>query len=193
MTDPKLTQEFIKGFDPNVGNLTHLQATLKPSGPRALVIGSKVYDGTEKDDRRLFYENGVGIDLEMGVGVDFVHDITRSPVKELGKIAQYDHIDCVSMLEHCKKPWLAVENIHQNMRQGASILLSVPFIWRIHAYPDDYFRFSVAGVRELFCEIEWDSLEYMAHGVKVRRSPAMHTEYGLFHARTEVVGFGIKK
>jgi hypothetical protein len=33
--------------------------------------------------------------------------------------------------------------------------MSVPWVWRYHAYPDDYFRYSHRGVMSLFEDFEW--------------------------------------
>lgn len=38
--------------------------------------------------------------------------------------------------------------------------MSVPWVWRYHAYPDDYFRFSWRGIMELFPSFEWTNVCY---------------------------------
>lgn len=36
----------------------------------------------------------------------------------------------------------------------------VPWVWRYHAYPDDYFRYSWRGVSELFPGFDWLEIAY---------------------------------
>jgi len=38
--------------------------------------------------------------------------------------------------------------------------MSVPWVWRYHAYPDDYFRFSWRGIETLFPEFSWSDKHY---------------------------------
>ncbi len=38
--------------------------------------------------------------------------------------------------------------------------MSVPWVWRYHAYPDDYFRFSWRGIISLFPEFDWQKIYY---------------------------------
>jgi hypothetical protein len=52
------------------------------------------------------------------------------------------------------------ENITRLMARGGRLFISVPWVWRYHAYPDDYFRFSFRGVVSLFPEFEWATPHY---------------------------------
>jgi hypothetical protein len=79
---------------------------------------------------------------------------------------------------------------------GGTILVSAPFVWRVHAYPSDYFRFTVEGVRSLFPGIEWDALELVVSKGEdrvIRKAPVLLDEANVPHlARCEVYGFGRK-
>lgn len=152
---------------------------------RALVVGSKCYD--DKVDRRGLYSNAVGIDLEDGTGVDFVHDLEKPLPASVGK---FSHIDCCSVLEHVRRPWLMAENILSVMEPEATILVTVPFVWRQHAYPSDYWRISAEGLDVLFPAIVWEKKKY-AVGDKLRNKvPGKANEFGVWMARAEVVAFG---
>jgi hypothetical protein len=63
-------------------------------------------------------------------------------------------------MEHVKKPWLFADNLSALTRPGGRLYISVPWVWRYHPYPDDYFRFSWKGVMELFPSFEWSGIEY---------------------------------
>jgi hypothetical protein len=125
---------------------------VRPAPGPALVIGSKVFAG--RADRRALFPDALGLDLQPGDGVDIVHDLTQ-PYQ-----GRFNHIDCVSVLEHCAKPWVVAENIQAVMAPAATIFLSVPFAHRWHGYPSDYFRFTAEGVRALFPLIVWEVMKY---------------------------------
>ncbi len=52
------------------------------------------------------------------------------------------------------------EHMSSLVRKGGYVFISVPWVWRYHAYPDDYFRFSPNGVKELFPEITFLDMAY---------------------------------
>lgn len=123
-----------------------------------LEIGSKDYGSTSSF--REFYAGSeyVGVDMSEGKGVDVVADLTLST----GTLPE-NHFGlgiCCSVLEHVEKPWLFAANLTRLIRPGGLLYMSVPWVWRYHAYPDDYFRFSHRGVRSLFDEFTWSSIFY---------------------------------
>ena len=85
--------------------------------------------------------------MQEGEGVDLVLDLEESLPEGLGTFA---HVECMSVLEHSKRPWLLAANPEQLMEPGATIFVSVPFIWRFHGYPSDYFRLTPEALPVLF-------------------------------------------
>jgi hypothetical protein len=134
-------------------------------------------------DRRDLYADAIGMDMLEGEGVDIVHNL-----EEPLDLIPFDHIDCCSVLEHCEKPWIVAENIQRLM--AGTILLSVPFVWRVHGYPSDYFRFTIEGVRSLFPRVEWEKIGYASGGDWVKRPPSVNDETGIWFERCEVIGIG---
>jgi hypothetical protein len=59
-----------------------------------------------------------------------------------------------------RRPWIFAEHITQLTRVGGNLYMSVPWVWRYHPYPDDYFRFSWRGIIELFPAFQWTRMEY---------------------------------
>lgn len=123
-----------------------------------LEIGSKDY-GSTSSFRDVFPDNPyVGVDMEDGKGVDQIVDLAEG----LGQLAE-DHFAltvCCSVLEHTPKPWKMAENITRLTARGGRLYMSVPWVWRYHPYPDDYFRFSFRGVLSLFPDFTWDTPYY---------------------------------
>jgi 2-polyprenyl-3-methyl-5-hydroxy-6-metoxy-1,4-benzoquinol methylase len=96
----------------------------------------------------------VGLDMAEGEGVDVVHDLTTG----LGPLESqsFDFIICCSVLEHVRKPWVFAEHLTALLRPGGLIYMAAPWVWRYHAYPDDYFRYSWRGIETLFDKLSWD-------------------------------------
>lgn len=163
---------------------------VRPKEGRTLIVGSQVYEGRE--DRRRRYKDALGLDALYGPGVDIVHDFERPLPESLGKFA---HVECMSVMEHAKKPWLVAENIEGAMEPGATIFLCAPFIWRVHAYPNDYWRFTKEAIRLLFSNIKFLALMYA--GLRLAdnfetKGRVMHRDGLPFLERTEVYGFGVR-
>jgi SAM-dependent methyltransferase len=166
-------EDFTKRYPPRVG--------------RTLVVGSKCY-GT-KPDRRLLYKDAIGLDLSRGEGVDVVHDMEEPLPKELG---QFDHIDCVSVLEHVQRPWLMAKNIERALAPGGSLLICVPWSWRVHDYPGDFWRISAEALPILFPRIRWRVRKYLVEGRPRKMVPGKTDEDGTWIARSETAAMGFK-
>ncbi len=156
------------------------------TGRRTLVVGSKVY-GSEVD-RRALYPNSIGVDMQEGEGVDFVHNMNAPLPEALGK---FDHIDLVSVLEHCDKPWLVCENIARAVNPEASILVSTPFAWRVHGYPSDYWRITIRAYEVLFPNVQWVERGYLSGSLFKKISPAKTLSNKVFLQRSEAIGYGL--
>lgn len=54
--------------------------------------------------------------------------------------ASFDHVICLNTLEHVYDPRPMLEDVLRVLKPGGTAYITVPFIFRIHAHPDDYFR-----------------------------------------------------
>ena len=124
-----------------------------------LEVGSKDY-GSTQNFRPLFAGKGeyVGVDMEDGPGVDVVLDLTDEFQKVDAKLSgkRFSTVICLSVLEHCDQPFKIAENLMRLMKPGGWICIGVPFSWKIHAYPNDYWRFTPEGIRKLFYKVQFD-------------------------------------
>ena len=136
-------------------NQWHYLSRRKFDGP-VLEIGSKSYTGNTADFRQMF-PDFLGVDLQPGAGVDVVADLSQP--HDLPK-HHFGLVICCSVLEHCRDPWAMARNITELVRPGGSVYIAVPWVWRYHDYPDDYWRFSWSGIKALFPEIEWEAPEF---------------------------------
>lgn len=127
-----------------------------------LEVGSKNY-GSGQEFKHFLpgKELYVGVDMEPGEGVDLVIDLTSEYghiVERMGE-KKYGTIFCLSVLEHCVQPFKLANNLTQLLEQGGKIIISVPFVWKFHGYPSDYWRFTDQGVRQLFPELDFDHFQ----------------------------------
>jgi len=138
--------------------LNFIQANLdKFKGPY-LEIGTQY--GLTKEIRALFPNSDyIGIDMEEGSGVDIVFDLTEdfAIVDRVLGGKRFNTIFCLSVLEHCRNPFLMSENITNLLNQNGVVYVSVPFSWQFHAFPSDYWRFTPEGIKILFPNLVFDS------------------------------------
>ncbi len=127
-------------------------------GP-VLEVGS-LSTGGSPDLRMLFPgESYMGADMTSGKGVDRVIDFTASfnEVDRALDKKRFASILCLSVLEHCGQPFNMADNLTKLLSSKGRIYVSVPFAWKFHGYPSDYWRFTDEGVKKLFPRIRFDS------------------------------------
>ena len=91
----------------------------------------------------------LNIDIDYLRKPDIVCDITDI---NLSNIINFEpDIVCIfEVLEHVKEPHKAVRNIYKILKKGGKCICSTPFIFPIHDEPNDYFRFTIYGLKLLF-------------------------------------------
>ena len=67
--------------------------------------------------------------------------------------ASFDVVICEQVLEHVEDPWLAVRNLRKLVAPGGHVVVSTPFMVKVHELPAygmrDYWRFTPRGMRVL--------------------------------------------
>lgn len=61
----------------------------------------------------------------------------------------FDLVLCTQVLEHINEPEAALNEIFRVLKTGGYLIMTVPFIWGIHDEPNDYFRFTKYGLKNL--------------------------------------------
>ena len=109
----------------------------------------------------------------------------------------FDYVVSNSMLSHTLHPWLIVEQVHGVLKPGGIFYLTVPWVYPMMSEGEDYWRFSVPGLRNLireagFEEVEWGSLRsghdamrvvtiaYLSEALSFDNSLAYHALFWLF-------------
>jgi hypothetical protein len=79
-------------------------------------------------------------------------------------VDRFGLVVCGAVVEHVKQPFDAAASITNLIRPGGHLSFGVPWVWGYHAVPEDYWRYSIAGIREIFPDIEW--LEWWHSGTR---------------------------
>jgi hypothetical protein len=155
-------REIIKDF------VRALQPVVPMPGP-VVEFGSLQVQGQEgfADLRPLFPGRAyVGCDLRGGRGVDCLMDVCAPawPSHWAGTVL------CLETLEHVADPLRAGWELAQLTRADGVCLVSTHMNFVIHAFPDDYWRFTPSGLRLVLREftnvyVGWSGEELNPHSV----------------------------
>jgi len=73
----------------------------------------------------------------------------------------YDAVICFNTLEHIYDATDVLKELHRVVRPGGAVHVIVPFMFRIHGHPDDYFRATPSWWRETFDRTGFARLDLM--------------------------------
>lgn len=134
MTKTSLTElvNFLNHYKPEAGRTADFGGT---DAIGKNIVKNTLASGGITDYHMLDFDNGVDL---------------REPVK--GK--KFDLGICMDLLEHTTDPFLVAKNIKNSLKKGAYLFVTVPFIWEVHLYPGDYWRFTTQGLQQLFIDME---------------------------------------
>jgi SAM-dependent methyltransferase len=105
--------------------------------PSILEVGSFNVNGTLRDFQPEG-SNWVGVDIEIGPGVDLViQDPSALPFKDL----TFDYVIASSVFEHDPTFWSTFREMVRVLKNGGSIYINSPSNGMIHRYPLDVYRF----------------------------------------------------
>ena len=100
----------------------------------------------------------LGVDISSAPNVDVVVDMTEDFAvidRALGG-RRFRTVICCSVLEHVPNVFKMAANMTQLTAPGGVLFLSVPFSWRYHGYPKDYWRFTPEAITFLFQDFMFD-------------------------------------
>ena len=126
------------------------------SGKSFLELGFLQQDNV-LDLKQLVLEQGASFyrsNVEDGELIDFVWDLHK-PFSTNYPIQKFDYVICSSVMEHIAKPWIAAKNIEDIIKSNGKLFWTTPWVWKIHGYPDDYWRYTPSAVKQIFSSIDW--------------------------------------
>ncbi len=173
----------------NVRAFVEVASQTLPLGGPIFEFGSYlVEDQRGRGDLRQFFpgESFTGCDLRRGPGVDRVEDMSCLSFND----GTANSILCLDTLEHVFDVRKSVDEMIRVLAPGGAMLVAVPMDFRIHEYPDDYWRLTPSCLMRLLEPlagrlIGYQGLESYPHtvfaiGMKAPIHPAMIRGIGRF-------------
>ncbi|WP_413872568.1 class I SAM-dependent methyltransferase [Albidovulum sp.] len=72
----------------------------------------------------------------------------------------FDSVICLNTLEHIYDAPAVLSELRRVVKTGGCVHVTVPFMFRIHGHPDDYFRATPSWWREAFARAGFSALEF---------------------------------
>lgn len=102
------------------------------------------------------YIGGAGTTTPGYLNLDIVHtpgvDIVANGEYLPFAAAVFDRIECDAVLEHVQRPEAVIREMVRVLRPGGYVHIVTPFCHPFHAYPHDYRRFTLPGLKLLLPE-----------------------------------------
>jgi SAM-dependent methyltransferase len=127
-------------------------------GPSALVLD--LGSGTQRRAGHI-----VNLEIEPMSNVNVVGDGHELPFKD----EVFDAVILEAVLEHVREPKVVVSEVHRVLKYGGWVYAGVPFIQGYHASPEDYQRYTVQGLENLF-----SNFQRIESGACVGATSALH-------------------
>ena len=165
-------------------------ATMKARRGVVLEIGARVVGGHSSLNAAQFQPECrfIGCDIHAAPGVDLVadaHFLSRAVTP-----GSLDGVFSLAVLEHLAAPWMVAAEVNRVLRRGGETLHLVPHAWPVHEQPNDFWRFSEAGLAALFGpQTGFEVLEARL-GVPVQIVPPPMARFGAFLQLPMVYAFG---
>jgi SAM-dependent methyltransferase len=87
----------------------------------------------------------VGCDMRPGPGVDRVEDVSKMTLGD----CQAGTVMCIETFEHVFEVRRAFDEVFRILKPGGIFLITSPLNFRIHGYPDDYWRMTPSCLRRM--------------------------------------------
>ncbi|MEJ0095235.1 MAG: methyltransferase domain-containing protein [Methylocella sp.] len=99
--------------------------------------------------RELHHENCLYLEVYPSISADIIAgtDCTY-PIKS----GSMDGIGCFAVLEHTRKPWKVVDEIHRILKKDGKVFIDWPFLQPVHGYPSHYFNATREGLSSIFSD-----------------------------------------
>ena len=90
----------------------------------------------------------IGVDVVPQPAAELVGRVEELPVED----GAFDLVLCTQVLEHCDDPARAVAELRRVTAPGGRVLASTHGVQVYHPSPQDYWRWTYAGLERLFAE-----------------------------------------
>jgi SAM-dependent methyltransferase len=106
--------------------------------------------------RSKMHDNCLYIEVYPSISSDVIVEPTcQYPFKD----NSFDGIGCFAVLEHTRRPWQVVSEIHRMLKPGGKIWIDWPFLQPVHGYPSHFFNATREGLVSVFEDAGFDIME----------------------------------
>lgn len=102
----------------------------------------------------------ITFDMVKKEGIDLVGDILDLSFED----ESFDTVISTQVLEHVEKPWIMIKEIGRVLKKNGICILTAPFLVPYHADPNDYFRYTIKGMKSLFENENFEIIESDSYG-----------------------------
>jgi len=154
--------KFLNLIKPPSPSLNYNKRYVRKLVRKAEAIGEIIVD-IGSGGRRLT-PNSINLDINLFEYVDIVSDACHIPLKN----HSVNLVIISAVLEHVREPILVVTEIHRILKKNGEVYIENPFMQPFHADPDDFQRYTLYGLSNLF-----DNFKIVESGVCVGPFSAM--------------------
>ena len=99
---------------------------------------------------RPYYHKNIGAeiicaDIRQTKKAHFICDAMKIPIKK----SSFDGVLCINSLYYYSNPFSAVKEFSRILKKNGKLVIVTPFIYPIHDAPDDKYRFTEYGIKEI--------------------------------------------
>ena len=106
--------------------------------------------GLDLGSRSKVRKDAITLDITIADGVDVVADGYELPFAS----NTFDYVWCNAVLEHVPYPMKVASEIIRTLKPTGLAFIQVPFLEHVHGWPQDYYRFTIQGLRVLFKNLD---------------------------------------
>ncbi|MBI2675124.1 MAG: methyltransferase domain-containing protein [Candidatus Aenigmarchaeota archaeon] len=104
----------------------------------------------------------LNVDIDNSVEPDIVWDIERD--WNFAKNSEFDEVHAHSIMEHLYGTHHFLGECFRVLKPGGMLYLSVPFFYRYHSHPNDFYRFTKPCVERLLRDHGFEIIEMKTSG-----------------------------
>jgi SAM-dependent methyltransferase len=139
-------------------------ASNAPAGAKALDVGCGAQPLRDEIVNRGFIYTSVDVVQNAAKSVDILAPIDETLPGSLEAAGPFDLILCTEVLEHVADWNTAFTNFAKLLAPSGRIIITCPFVWKLHEEPFDFWRPTLHALRSHGCRVGLSPLEERAAG-----------------------------
>jgi len=106
------------------------------------------------------FDEYIKMDVSEGDNVDVIGNVESIPFED----STFDAVICTQVFEHLKHPQISAKEVFRVLKSGGYLLVTIPQMNELHEEPNDFFRYTNYGLKVVFEDVGFCSIEYLQRG-----------------------------